>query len=64
MRLSPKANLIYSLDQDTEIYASAGRGFHSNDARGTTIAADPATGAPADKVSPLVPSRAATSTSV
>jgi outer membrane receptor protein involved in Fe transport len=56
MLLSPKANLIYSLGQDTELYASAGRGFHSNDARGTTITVDPTTGAPADKVSPLVPS--------
>jgi len=56
MLLSPKANLIYSLGEDTELYASAGRGFHSNDARGTTITVDPTTGAPADKVSPLVPS--------
>ena len=56
MLLSPKANLIYSLGQDTELYASAGRGFHSNDARGTTITVDPSTGEPADKVSPLVPS--------
>jgi hypothetical protein len=56
MLLSPKANLIYTLGPATELYASAGRGFHSNDARGTTITVDPTTGAPADKVSPLVPS--------
>jgi len=36
MLLSPKANLIYSLGKDTELYASAGRGVHSNDARGRT----------------------------
>jgi hypothetical protein len=56
MLLSPKANVIYSLGKDTELYASAGRGFHSNDARGTTITVDPTTGEPADKVTPLVPS--------
>src|SRR5690606_16712028 len=42
----------------TEIYASAGKGFHSNDARGTTISIDPASGDPADRVSPLVDSHA------
>ncbi|MBL8510318.1 MAG: TonB-dependent receptor, partial [Betaproteobacteria bacterium] len=31
-----------------------GRGFHSNDARGTTIRIDPKTGDPADRVTPLV----------
>jgi hypothetical protein len=56
MLLSPKADLIYAVDHDTELYVSAGRGFHSNDARGTTITVDPTTGAPADKVNPLVPS--------
>ena len=37
----------------TEIYANVGRGFHSNDARGTTITVDPLTGDPADRVTPL-----------
>jgi hypothetical protein len=45
--------------KDTELYASVGTGFHSNDARGTTITVDPATGDPADAVDPLVRSRGA-----
>ncbi len=39
---------------DVEYFANAGHGFHSNDARGATISVDPATGAPADRVKPLV----------
>ncbi|HUN24922.1 MAG TPA: TonB-dependent receptor [Steroidobacteraceae bacterium] len=30
----PKGSLIYRLDETTELYASAGRGFHSDDLRG------------------------------
>jgi hypothetical protein len=56
---APKASLIYAASNRTELYASAGKGFHSNDARGTTIAVDPATGDPADRVTPLVDSRSA-----
>jgi hypothetical protein len=40
-----------------ELYASGGFGFHSNDARGTTITIDPVTGDPAERVDPLVRSR-------
>ena len=53
-QLSPKLNLIFGPWSKTEFYASAGRGFHSNDARGTTISIDPKTGLDADKVQPLV----------
>jgi hypothetical protein len=52
--VSPKLNLIFGPWADTEFYANTGMGFHSNDARGTTITIDPATGLPADKVDPLV----------
>ena len=52
--VAPKFNLIYAATDDMELYVSAGKGFHSNDARGTTITVDPATGDPADQVSPLV----------
>ena len=38
--------------------SNIGNGFHSNDARGTTITLDPKTGEAADKVTPLVRSRA------
>ncbi len=54
---SPKLNLILGPWNKTELYASVGTGFHSNDARGTTITVDPKTGGPAAKVSPLAGSR-------
>ena len=57
--VSPKASLILTPSRTTELYVSGGWGFHSNDARGTTITVDPATGAPASRVDPLVRSRGA-----
>ena len=57
--VSPKASLIYALSPRSEMYLSAGRGFHSNDARGTTIRVDPGTGSAVDKVDPLVRSTGA-----
>ena len=54
---SPKVSLIYSVGTDAEVYLSAGQGFHSNDARGTTITVDPVSGDPADAVDPLVAAR-------
>ena len=56
-KVSPKLNLIFGPWNKTEFYASAGNGFHSNDARGTTINIDPKSGNPADKVPPLVRSK-------
>ena len=53
-RFSPKLSLIFGPWNKTEFYVNAGHGFHSNDARGTTITVDPQTGAPVDKVTPLV----------
>ncbi len=57
--LSPKLALIIGPWAETEYYVNWGLGFHSNDARGTTIRVDPASGSPAEKVSPLVRSRGA-----
>ena len=57
--VSPKASLVFSPTSTTELYLSGGLGFHSNDARGTTITVDPANGAPALRVDPLVRSRGA-----
>lgn len=57
--VSPKASLIYSVSDTTELYLSAGFGFHSNDARGTTITVDPVSGEPVDPVDPLVRSEGA-----
>lgn len=56
---SPKVTMIFGPWRNTELYANAGSGFHSNDARGATIAIDPATGEPAERVTPLVRTRGA-----
>jgi outer membrane receptor protein involved in Fe transport len=55
--LSPKLSLILGPWAKTEFFFNAGRGFHSNDARGTTTTVDPRTGDPVDKVPGLVASR-------
>lgn len=52
--LSPKLGLILSPWTSTELYLNVGRGFHSNDARGTTMRVDPSSGAPTGPVDPLV----------
>ncbi len=54
---SPKASIIVTPGAGIELYASGGFGFHSNDARGTTITVDPSSGEPVQRVSPLVRSR-------
>ncbi|BCT93216.1 TonB-dependent receptor [Lysobacter helvus] len=56
-RTSYKGSLAYRPSQALELYASYGTGFHSNDARGTTIRVDPVTGDPAQRVDALVPSK-------
>jgi hypothetical protein len=40
--LSPKATLVFGPWKRTELYLDVGSGFHSNDARGTTITVDSA----------------------
>jgi outer membrane receptor protein involved in Fe transport len=57
--VSPKLGLIFGPWAKTEYYINAGTGFHSNDARGTTIRVDPKTGDAADRISPLVRSKGA-----
>ncbi|MEX2570724.1 MAG: TonB-dependent receptor [Gemmatimonadota bacterium] len=57
--LSPKASVVITPSTAVELYLSGGFGFHSNDARGTTIAVDPVTGEEAAPVDPLVRSRGA-----
>jgi len=56
---SPKLNFVVGPWAKTEYYLNFGEGFHSNDARGSTITVDPKSGAPADRVTPLVRSRGA-----
>ncbi|MFN7713821.1 MAG: TonB-dependent receptor [Curvibacter sp.] len=53
--LSPKLALILGPWAHTEFYFNAGQGFHSNDARGSTITVDPANpSTAAQRVNPLV----------
>jgi hypothetical protein len=55
---SPKLNLIFGPWSQTEYYVNMGEGFHSNDARGTTITVDPKDPATSvDKVPGLVRSK-------
>ncbi len=57
---SPKLTMILGPWENTELFLNAGDGFHSNDARGTTITVDPADGVtPAQLVDPLVKARGA-----
>jgi hypothetical protein len=51
---SPKLSAVFGPWADTEYFLNWGEGFHSNDARGTTIAVDPKTGDAVQPVSPLV----------
>lgn len=58
--VSPKLSAALGPWRKTELYANVGYGFHSNDARGTTIRVDPTDGVtPADAVTPLARSRGA-----
>ncbi|HKE92801.1 MAG TPA: TonB-dependent receptor [Povalibacter sp.] len=53
--VSPKFALVLGPWASTEFFFNVGNGFHSNDARGTTIRVDPADGVtPAERVDPLV----------
>jgi len=55
---SPKGTLVFGPFARTEFFVNAGRGMHSNDARGMTIRVDPRDpGTAVDKVSPLAASR-------
>jgi hypothetical protein len=56
-QLSPKLSLVFGPWHKTEFFVNAGRGFHSNDARGTTARVDPRSGLPVGAVPALVASR-------
>jgi hypothetical protein len=57
--VSPKVGLALGPWASTEVYLNYGRGFHSNDARGTTIRIDPTTGDAAQRVDALVATQGA-----
>lgn len=55
--VSPKLSLIFGPWSKTEFFVNTGRGFHSNDARGTVQTVSPKSGDPVDAVTPLVKTR-------
>ncbi len=57
--VSPKGGAIFGPWRGTEFYVNAGLGYHSNDARGSTITRNPSTGDPAEPVTPLVRAKGA-----
>jgi hypothetical protein len=57
--VSPKFGAVFGPWAGTEVYANAGLGFHSNDARGAVIRVDPSSGDAVDPVTPLVRARGA-----
>ena len=60
--VQPKLTIVLGPWADTEVFLNSGRGFHSNDARGTTIRVDPVDGVtPVERVDPIV---AATGTEI
>lgn len=56
---NPKLSMIFGPWAKTEYYINLGGGFHSNDARGTTLMVDPKTSLPADRVTPLARTKGA-----
>ncbi|CAN7347603.1 TonB-dependent receptor [Pseudoduganella sp. LjRoot289] len=54
---SPKLAVVLGPWKGTEFFLNAGSGFHSNDARGTTVHLTPKEREPADPVTPLVRTR-------
>lgn len=54
--LSAKFGLSYTINEHLEVYSSLGQGFHSNDARGTTVKIDAIDGSVLEPVAPLVES--------
>jgi hypothetical protein len=50
----PKLSIILGPWEQTELFLNAGRGLHSNDARGVTATVDATTGQSASRVPPLV----------
>jgi outer membrane receptor protein involved in Fe transport len=57
--VSPKGGMVIGPFKGTELYVNGGYGFHSNDARGTTMTVDPSTGEAVERVTPLVRAKGA-----
>jgi outer membrane cobalamin receptor len=56
-QVSPKFSAIFEPWRKTEFFVSAGKGFHSNDARSSTIRIDPKTNMSAERARGLAASR-------
>jgi hypothetical protein len=56
---SPKLSVVLGPFRSTEVYANAGFGFHSNDARGAVQTVAPRTGEPVLPVDPIVRAKGA-----
>lgn len=56
-RISPKLTLVAGPWQNTEFFLNAGKGFHSNDARGVMSRIDPRSGEPVEPSPGIAPSR-------
>ena len=52
--VNPKLSIAYSINDQWEIYANYGGGFHSNDVRAAELGVDPVTGAPAEPFDAIV----------
>ena len=59
LQVSPKFSAVLGPWKRTELFFNAGRGFHSNDARGATIRVDPRSGEPVEQTPLLVAGRGA-----
>lgn len=57
LMINPKVGAVLGPWRKTRLFINYGKGFHSNDGRGTTMTVDPATGTPVGKVNPLVEAR-------
>ncbi len=55
--VSPKLSFLFGPWDRTAYFVNFGMGYHSNDARGTTIHVDPKSGDPVEPVDPLVRTR-------
>ncbi len=58
-QVSPRFSIVFGPWKSTEISLNYGIGFHSNDARGTTVRIDPKSGDPAVRIPLLVKARTA-----
>lgn len=52
--VSPKLGVAYNFNDQWEVYANYGGGFHSNDVRAAELSVDPVTGEPAESFDAIV----------